>query len=136
MTAREERRQLEATENKTYSYMFSATSSFLTTFVLWFAYWFFTGLDEYLLYHNDPDDHGGKLHYVDLNALCICGIIGLLFLAVTFFAVRAWVRRIRRLEKKLPTAVASCILFIVTLPISAIFSLYVIEEIMRLLNGY
>lgn len=54
---------------KTYTYLSTVLSGFLVSTALLFIGAFVSDLSEYLTYHNDPDDHGGKLHYVDLNAM-------------------------------------------------------------------
>ncbi|MDE6092964.1 MAG: hypothetical protein K2G14_07710 [Ruminococcus sp.] len=95
---------------KTYTYLSTVLSGFLIARALIFIFMFIGGLSEYLEYHNDPDDHGGKLHYVDLNAMWLYGLMGIIFTVFSFFVLRYQFLKIRQLEKKVPVIIGTVIL--------------------------
>ncbi|MCM1506433.1 MAG: hypothetical protein NC177_04770 [Ruminococcus flavefaciens] len=93
-------KEIKETELKTYAYLSTLLSGFFGTGALLNIGNFAFSLNEYLTYHNNPDDNGGKLHYVDLNDIWITGISGII-LAVLFILVVAYrVQKIKKLEKK------------------------------------
>lgn len=94
-------------QSKTYAYLSTLLSGFFGAGALLNIGSFNYDIIEYLTYHNDPDDHGGKLHYVDLTDMWITGISGIIF-AVLFILVVAYrVRKIKKLEKKVPVYIFS-----------------------------
>lgn len=99
--------KITETEIKTYAYLSTLLSGFFGAGALLKTGNFIYDLTEYLTYHNDPDDHGGKLHYVNLTEMWTSGIFGIIF-AVLFILVIAYrVRKIKKLEKKILVYVLS-----------------------------
>ena len=62
------KKNIKATEDKTYAYLLSVLIGPLILDVIYLISVFCFESIEYLRYHNNFDDHGGKLeHYVDLK---------------------------------------------------------------------
>lgn len=110
-------KEVKETKLKTYIYLSTTLSGFLTARALIFIGAFISGLSEYLEYHNDPDDHGGKLHYVDLNALWLCGLMGIIVVVLDFFVFRYRTGKIRQLDKKNPVIIISVIMELLLIPV-------------------
>lgn len=108
---------IKETEAKTYAYLSSIVVGFLSANILLLIYSFISNLQEYLTYHNSEDDHGGKLHYVNLPALWICGGLAVILTLILAFVIRFWIRRIKRIEKKLPVMIISSVLALLFLPV-------------------
>lgn len=100
-------KEIKETEFKTYAYLSTLVSGFFGALALMNIGSFIFSLNEYLTYHNDPDDHGGKLHYVDLNAMWLNGISGIIFTMIMIFIVTYRIRKIKKLDKKIPVVVFS-----------------------------
>ena len=98
------------TQYKTYAYLSTLVSGFFGALALMNIGSFIFALDEYLTYHNDPDDHGGKRHYVDLNAMWLSGIFGIIFAVIMILIVAYRIRKIKKLEKKLPVVIFSVLM--------------------------
>lgn len=103
-------KEVTETKLKTYIYLSIVLSGFLIAKAILFIGSVASGLSEYFTYHNDPDDHGGKLHYVDLNAMWLFGIVEIICVILEFFVFRYRIRKIRQLEKKTPVIIISVIL--------------------------
>lgn len=110
-------KEVKETKLKTYIYMSVSLSGFLTARALILIFGFISALSEYLEYHNDPDDHGGKLHYVDLNAMWLFGVMGIVFAVLDFFVFRWRTGKIRQLDRKIPVIVISVILELFFIPV-------------------
>ncbi len=118
LSGRDEAKQIQATINKTYAYFNSVLSSLVSSSFLISGYNFYYSLTDYLSYHG-IDDPGGKAHNIDLKTVIISGIVTIAILLVLIFFVKAWMKRIKALDKKTATVVISLILYIVLLPIFA-----------------
>ena len=99
--------EIKETEFKTYAYLSTIVSGFFGALAILNTGSFIFALNEYLTYHNDPDDHGGKLHCVDLTAMWISGIFGIIFAMIMIFVITYRIRNIRKLENKIRVVVFS-----------------------------
>ena len=61
---------------------------------------FIDDLNEYLTYHNSPEDFGQKLHYVNLREMYVCGVLSVTFLILLVSAFKSWIKKIKSLKKK------------------------------------
>lgn len=100
-------KEIKETEFKTYAYLSTLVSGFFGALALLNIGSFIFSLNEYLTYHNDPDDHGGKLHYVDLSEMWISVIVGIVSAVIMIFVIMYRIRNIRKLENKIPVVVFS-----------------------------
>ncbi|MDE6671656.1 MAG: hypothetical protein K2K16_05610 [Ruminococcus sp.] len=100
-------KEIKETEFKTYAYLSTLVSGFFGALALLNIGSFIFSLNEYLTYHNDPDDHGEKLHYVDLSEMWISVIVGIVSAVIMIFIVAYRIRKIKKLEKKLPVVIFS-----------------------------
>ena len=118
MTEREEAKQIEEVQNKTYAYFNAILSSLVSgnaILFIFFAVLSFshTGIDTVT---DMPVSH-------DMSTSVISVLIAFVsFLLLILFA-RAWFKRIRALEKKLVTVVVSLVFYIVLIPILGYISL-------------
>ena len=118
MTEREEAKQIEEVQNKTYAYFNAILSSlvsgntiiFIFCAVLSFSH---TGIDTVT---DMPVSH-------DMSTSVIFGLIAFVFFLLLILFARAWFKRIRALEKKLVTVVVSLVFYIVLIPILGYISL-------------
>lgn len=124
-------KEIKETEAKTYAYLSSIVIGFLSANILLLIYSFISNLQEYLTYHNSEDDHGGKLHYVDLTALWICGCLAVILILILAFVIRFWIRRIKRIEKKIPVMIISSVLALLLLPVWGYISICILNIIER-----
>ncbi|MDE6036484.1 MAG: hypothetical protein K2G36_11335 [Ruminococcus sp.] len=109
-------KEVKETEFKTYAYLSTLVSGIFGALAILNTGSFIFALIEYLTYHNDPDDHGGKLHYVDLTSMWTGGIIGIISAVIMIYVIAYRIRNIRKLENKIPVVIFSGlaeILFIV-----------------------
>ncbi|MDE6426053.1 MAG: hypothetical protein K2K89_07950 [Ruminococcus sp.] len=103
-------KEVKETELKTYAYLSTIVSGFFGVLALMNITSFIVDLNDYLTYHNDPDDHGGKRHYVDLTAMWLNGISGIIFAVIMIFIVAYRIRKIKKLEKKVPVVIFSVLM--------------------------
>lgn len=91
--------------SRTYAHLTAFLLGILLPNVLLLSFGFISGLKEYLTYRNPVDDKGGKLHYVDLKALSVYGVLAAVLWLFFALLVRNYVRKIKAVEKK-RTAIA------------------------------
>ena len=83
---------------------------------------------EYLRYHNNFDDHGGKLeHYVDLTKIPIYGLLGIIFTYLLVTVMRSYVKRIRNIEKKKTPIIISIGIMLVSFVVLGIISFVLLD---------
>ncbi|MCM1007520.1 MAG: hypothetical protein NC485_06220 [Ruminococcus flavefaciens] len=122
-------KEIKEIESKTYAYLSSVVIGFLSADILLLIYSFISNLQEYLTYHNSEDDHGEKLHYVDLNALWLCGCLGVILILIVSFVWRFWIRKIKCIEKRLPVMIISSVLALILLPVWGYISICIMSLI-------
>lgn len=119
-------KEIKETEAKTYAYFASVTAGTLVPHILVYLYIFLINLDEYLTYHNIPDDNWEVPHYVDVGGMILIGCLSAVLILVLFFVIRFWVRRVKRVEKRAPVIVISSILFLFSIPVLGYISFFII----------
>ena len=100
-------KEIKETELKTYVYLSTLLSGFFGAGALLKIGSFNYDLSEYLTYHNNPEDYGQKGHYVNLTEMRTDVIIGIIFIVLFIMVIAYRVRKIKKLEKKIPVYVFS-----------------------------
>ena len=118
MTERDEEAQIDAVRNKTYAYFNAVLSSLMSANCLLFIYSVImtmthTGIDTATDMPADPD----------IIVAVILGCIAFVCVLLSMFFVWRWFKRIRVLEKKIPTVIVSLVVYIVLIPILGYISL-------------
>ena len=122
------KKSIKATEDKTYAYLLSVLIGPLILDVIYLVSVFCYDVIEYLRYHNDFDDHGGKLeHYVNLREIPLYGILGFIFSCLLVIGMRSYVKRIRNIEKKRIPIIISIGIMIVSFVILGIVSFVLLD---------
>lgn len=119
-------KEIKETEAKTYAYLSSVIAGVLVSHILVYLYLFFSELDEYLTYHNIPDDNWEVPHYVDVTGMILIGCLSAVLILVLFFVIRFWMRRVKRVERKALVIVISSILFLFSIPVLGYISFFII----------
>lgn len=119
-------KEIKETEEKTYAYFSSVIAGTLVPHILVYLYLFFSDLDDYLTYHNIPDDNREVSHYVDVTGMILIGCLSAILILVLFFVIRFWVRRVKRVERKALVIVISSILFLFSIPVLGYISFFII----------
>lgn len=122
-------KKIKETEARTYAYLSSVVIGFLSADILLLGYSFISNLQEYLTYRNSKDDHGEKLHYVDLTALWMCGCLTAFLMLALFFVLRFWKRKVKCIEKRLPVMIISSVLALILLPVWGYISICILNMI-------
>lgn len=108
-------KSIKEIEAKTYAYMSSVLIGTLIIDAFIIINGFFYRLTEYLTYHNNVEDNGGKLlHYVNPREIPIYGILSLIFTLVLIILMRFYVKRIQCIEKKKTLLIISIGIMIVS----------------------
>lgn len=119
-------KKVKETEAKTYAYLSSIVIGFLIAEILLLIYY----LMEYLTDHTNEETYVEELHHdVDLNGLLIFGCLGVILILMLFFVLRFWIRKVKRIEKRLPVIIISSILTISLLPVWAYLSILILSII-------
>ncbi len=115
-------------EAKTYAYMSSVLIGTLIIDAFILINGFFYRLTEYLTYHNNAEDNGGKLlHYVNPGEIPIYGILSLIFTLVLIILMKFYVRKIQCIEKKKTLLIISIGIMIVSALILGYISLILLD---------
>lgn len=108
-------KSIKEMEAKTYAYMSSVLIGPLIIDAFILINGFVCDLIEYLTYHNNVEDNGGKLlHYVNPREIPIYGILSLIFTLVLIIIMKFYVRRIQCIEKKKAPLIISIGIIIVS----------------------
>lgn len=119
-------KKVKETEAKTYAYLSSIVTGFLIAEILLLIYY----LMEYLTDHTNEETYVEELHHdVDLNGLLVFGCLGVILILMLFFVMRFWIRRVKRIEKRLPVIIISGVLTISLLPIWGYLSILILSII-------
>lgn len=106
-------KKVKETEAKTYAYLSSVVIGFLIAEILLLIYY----LMEYLTDHTNEETYVEELHHnVDLNGLLVFGCLEVILILMSFFVLRFWIRKVKRIEKRLPVIIISSVLTISLLP--------------------
>lgn len=119
-------KKVKETESKTYAYLSSVVIGFLIAEILLLIYY----LQEYLTDHTNEETYVEELHhYVDLNGLLVFGCLGVILILMFFFVMRFWIRKVKRIEKRLPVIIISSVLTISLLPVWGYLSILILSII-------
>lgn len=119
-------KKVKETEAKTYAYLSSIVIGFLIAEILLLIYY----LQEYLTDHTNEETYVEELHhYVDLNGLLVFGCLGVILILMSFFVLRFWIRKVKRIEKRLPVIIISSVLTISLLPVWGYLSILILSII-------
>lgn len=119
-------KKVKETEAKTYAYLSSVVIGFLIAEILLLFY----NLQEYLTNHTNEETYVEELHHdVDLNGFLIFGCLGVILILMLFFVLRFWIRKVKRIEKKLPVIVISNVLIIPLIPVWGYLSILTLSII-------
>ncbi|MBQ8350322.1 MAG: hypothetical protein IJY19_11915 [Ruminococcus sp.] len=119
-------KKVKETEAKTYAYLSSIVTGFLITEILLLIYY----LMEYLTDHTNEETYVEELHHnVDLNGLLVFGCLGVILILMSFFVLRFWIRKVKRIEKRLPVIIISSVLTISLLPVWGYLSILILSII-------
>lgn len=119
-------KKIKETEAKTYAYLSSVVIGFLIAEILLLIYY----LVEYLTDHTNEETYVEELHHdVDLNGLLVFGGLGIILILMLFFVLRFWIRKVKRIEKRLPVIIISGVLTISLLPVCGYLSILILAII-------
>ena len=119
-------KKVKETEAKTYAYLSSVVIGFLIAEILLLIYY----LMEYLTDHTNEETYVEELHHdVDLNGLLVFGCLGVILILMLFFIMRFWIRKVKRIEKRLPVIIISSILTISFLPVWGYLTILILSII-------
>lgn len=119
-------KKVKETEAKTYAYLSSVVIGFLIAEILLLIYY----LMEYLTDHTNEETYVEELHHdVDLNGLLVFGCLGVILILMLFFVMRFWIRKVKRIEKRLPVIIISSVLTISLLPVWGYLSILILSII-------
>lgn len=119
-------KKVKETEVKTYAYLSSVVIGFLIAEILLLIYY----LMEYLTDHTNEETYVEELHHdVDLNGLLVFGCLGVILILMSFFVLRFWIRKVKRIEKRLPVIIISSVLTISLLPVWGYLSILILSII-------
>lgn len=119
-------KKVKETEAKTYAYLSSVVIGFLIAEILLLVYY----LMEYITDHTNEETYVEELHHdVDLNGLLIFGCLGVILILMLFFVLRFWIRKVKRIEKRLPVIIISSVLTISLLPVWGYLSILILSII-------
>ncbi|MBP3380050.1 MAG: hypothetical protein J6K77_04235 [Ruminococcus sp.] len=119
-------KKVKETEAKTYAYLSSVVIGFLIAEILLLFY----NLQEYLTNHTNEETYVEELHHdVDLNGFLIFGCLGVILILMLFFVLRFWIRKVKRIEKKLPVIIISNVLIIPLIPVWGYLSILTLSII-------
>lgn len=119
-------KKVKETEAKTYAYLSSVVIGFLIAEILLLIYY----LVEYLTDHTNEETYVEELHHdVDLNRLLVFGCLGVILILMLFFVLRFWIRKVKRIEKRLPVIIISSVLTISLLPVWSYLSILILSII-------
>lgn len=113
---------------KTYIYFLSVLLGVLAINAILCTNTFFSITSEYLIYHNNVDDNGGKLlHYVNAKLIPIYGILSILFDAVLIILTMFYIKLMRKIENKKKSIIISIILMIFSAIVLGFVSIVVLD---------
>ena len=119
-------KKVKETEAKTYAYLSSVVIGFLIAEILLLIYY----LMEYLTDHTNEETYVEELHHdVDLNGLLVFGCFGVILILMLFFVLRFWIRKVKRIEKRLHVIIISSALTIFLLPVWGYLSILILAII-------
>lgn len=119
-------KKVKETEAKTYAYLSSIVIGFLIAEILLLIYY----LQEYITDHTNEETYVEELHHdVDLNGLLVFGCLGVILILMLFFVMRFWIRKVKRIEKRLPVIIISSVLTISLLPVWGYLSILILSII-------
>lgn len=119
-------KKVKETEAKTYAYLSSVVIGFLIAEILLLIYY----LMEYLTDHTNEETYVEELHHdVDLNGLLVFGCLGVILILMLFFVLRFWIRKVKRIEKRLHVIIISSALTIFLLPVWGYLSILILAII-------
>lgn len=119
-------KKIKETEAKTYAYLSSVVIGFLIAEILLLIYY----LMEYLTDHTNEETYVEELHHdVDLNGLLVFGCLGVILILMLFFVLRFWIRKVKRIEKRLHVIIISSALTIFLLPVWGYLSILILAII-------
>ncbi len=119
-------KKVKETEAKTYAYLSSVVIGFLIAEILLLIYY----LMEYLTDHTNEETYVEELHHdVDLNGLLVFGCLGVILILMLFFVLRFWIRKVKRIEKRLHVIIISSALTISLLPVWGYLSILILAII-------
>ncbi len=119
-------KKVKETEAKTYAYLSSVVIGFLIAEILLLIYY----LQEYITDHTNEETYVEELHHdVDLNGLLVFGCLGVILILMLFFVMRFWIRKVKRIEKRLPVIIISSVLTISLLPVWGYLSILILSII-------
>lgn len=119
-------KKVKETEAKTYAYLSSVVIGFLIAEILLLIYY----LMKYLTDHTNEETYVEELHHsVDLNGLLIFGCLGVILILMLFFVMRFWIRKVKRIEKRLPVIIISSVLIIPLIPVWGYLSILILSII-------
>ncbi len=120
-------KKVKETEAKTYAYLSSIVIGFLIAEILLLLIYY---LQEYLTDHTNEETYVEELHhYVDLNELLVFGCLGVILILMLFFVMRFWIRKVKRIEKRLPVIIISSVLIIPLIPVWGYLSILILSII-------
>ena len=121
-------KDIKETQEKTFVYMSSVLIGTLIPNVFILINGFFFRLIEYMTYHNNVDDNGGKLlHYVNTKEIPIYMILSLIFTFVFIIFIRFYVKRIQSIEKKRNPLIISISIMVTSTLISGYISIILLN---------
>lgn len=119
-------KKVKETEAKTYAYLSSVVIGFLIAEILLLIYY----LMKYLTDHTNEETYVEELHHdVDLNGLLVFGCLGVILILMLFFVLRFWIRKVKRIEKRLPVIIISSVLTISLLPVWGYLTIMILSII-------
>lgn len=119
-------KKVKETEAKTYAYLSGVVIGFLIAEILLLIYY----LMEYLTDHTNEETYVEELHHdVDLNGLLVFGCFGVILILMLFFVLRFWIRKVKRIEKRLHVIIISSALTISLLPVWGYLSILILAII-------
>ncbi len=120
-------KKVKETEAKTYAYLSSIVIGFLIAEILLLLIYY---LQEYITDHTNEETYVEELHHdVDLNGLLVFGCLGVILILMLFFVMRFWIRKVKRIEKRLPVIIISSVLTISLLPVWGYLSILILSII-------
>lgn len=120
MTECDIQKEITASENKTYAYFNSVLCSLASGNFLIFL---LSCIGTLMRSSNIDDVTGMPVDPDFMDSVILFGFIAFVCVLLSVFFVWRWFRRIRVLEKKLPTVIASLVAYIVLIPILGYISL-------------